>query len=125
MTVLFNNTIAMNVQVLGICNRCTLAQANQQIQRLDTDLKQACKIAASEKQEMLQEVERLTSQWRDLSVAAAGEKQELVKEVQKLNDELSEVTETAALEKQEIRDEVFILSRTLWFYCVVHQCMLM
>ncbi|KAG0556576.1 hypothetical protein KC19_11G064100 [Ceratodon purpureus] len=86
--------------------RCTLAQANQQIQRLDTDLKQACKIAASEKQEMLQEVERLTSQWRDLSVAAAGEKQELVKEVQKLNDELSEVTETAALEKQEIRDEV-------------------
>jgi hypothetical protein len=85
-------------------------------------LKQACKIATSEKQEMLQEVERLTSQWRDLSVAAAGEKQELVKEVQKLNDELRKVIEATAVEKQEIRDEVFIFYITLLLYCIVDQC---
>jgi meiotically up-regulated gene 157 (Mug157) protein len=75
-------------------------------------LKQACKIATSEKQEMLQ----------DLSVAAAGEKQELVKEVQKLNDELRKVIEATAVEKQEIRDEVFIFYITLLLYCIVDQC---
>lgn len=91
------------------CYRCTLAQANQEIQKLDKELKQACKIAEAEKQEMLQEVERLTSQWRDLSVVAAGEKQDLIKEVQKLNDDLREVTDAAAVEKQEIRDEVLLL----------------
>lgn len=111
----------VNSQVFRLCNRCTLGQSNQEIQRLDTDLKQACKIAASEKQEMLQEVERLTSQWRDLSVAAAGEKQELVKEVQKLNDELREVTKTAAVEKQDIDDEVVILYLTLCLCSMVHQ----
>ncbi|KAH8967359.1 hypothetical protein BDL97_03G074700 [Sphagnum fallax] len=89
--------------------RAALTQANEEVHRLTTELKQLPLEFAPMKRELVEEIQELSNELQELSSDRKG----LIGEVEGLTGELRRVTEAAAMEKQELRKEVLRLSNQL------------